>query len=207
VLVRPFSLLTTALIAISPDAGNWKEYPQPPLGFVVEFPADPVASSGCYQTVLVPSATANIFSVREDRAIYVATVVDIPAHSEEGAILLGEAESLLVQLGDVTSISISRADGDPVVYGRLIMMDCRAGRTPDLTSEMADTSRAWFRQIAGVEFGDLSRLTANLFFSDGRLYLIQAIHLPSAEDSAAALRFTNSVHFLTANSSRERSPS
>jgi hypothetical protein len=204
--VRPFSLLTTALIAISPDAGNWKEYPQPPLGFVVEFPANPVASSGCYRTALVPSATANILSVMEGRATYIATVVDVPGHSEEGSILLGEAESLLLQLGDVTSISISRTGHDPVVCGRLIMMDCRAGRTPDLTSE-ADTSRAWFRQIAGAECGDLSRLTANLFFSDGRLYLIQAIHLPSAEDSAAALRFTNSVHFLTANRSRERNPS
>jgi hypothetical protein len=205
--VRPFSLVTTALIAMSPDAGNWKPYAQPPLGFVVEFPADPIASTGRYQTALVPSATANILSVREERAIYVATVVDVPARSEEGAILLGEAESLLVQLGDVTSVSISRTDGDPVVYGRLILMDCRAGRAPDFSSEMVDTSRAWFRQIAGVECGDLSRLTANLFFSEGRLYLIQAIHLPAAEDSAAALRFTNSIHFLTANSSPERNPS
>ena len=205
--MRPFSLISTALIAISPDAGNWKVYPQPPLGFVVEFPADPIASTGRYQTALVPSATANIFSVMEERAIYVATVVDVPARSEEGAILLGEAESLLVQLGDVTSISISRTDGDPVVYGRLIMMDCRAGRASDLAGEIVETSRAWFRQIAGVECGDLSRLTANLLFSDGRLYLIEAIHPPSAEDSAAALRFTNSVHFLTANSSPERNPS
>jgi hypothetical protein len=46
--------------------------------------------------------------VKEDHAVYVATVVDLLDRKEEGAILLGEAESILSLLGDVTSISVSR---------------------------------------------------------------------------------------------------
>ena len=94
-------IVATALIASSAAAAAWKEYPQPQLGFVVEFPADPAASTGSYKTTLVPSATTHIYSVKEDQALYVATVVDLLDRKEEGATLLGEAESMMTQLGDV----------------------------------------------------------------------------------------------------------
>ena len=88
-------IISSALIASSAVAATWKEYPQPDLGFVVEFSADPAASTGNYKTALVPSAAAHIFSVKEDHALYAATVVDLLDRKEEGAILLGEAESML----------------------------------------------------------------------------------------------------------------
>src|SRR5215471_14811847 len=121
-----------ALLASVAAAASWKEYPQPQLGFVVEFPAEPAASTGNYKTTLVPSATSHIYSVKEDHALYVATVVDLLDRKEEGAILLGEAESIVTELGDVTSISVSRVEpGRAAVFGRFITIDCRSGRVPD----------------------------------------------------------------------------
>src|SRR5881396_1473638 len=101
-------MIAAVLIASSAVAAAWKEYPQPDLGFVVEFPAEPAASTGNYKTGLVASAPAHIYSLKQDDALFVATVIDLLERKEEGAILLGEAESTLSQLGDVTSISTSR---------------------------------------------------------------------------------------------------
>ena len=45
--MRPMVFVIAAvLIASSPVVAAWKEYPQPQLGFVVEFPSEPQASTG-----------------------------------------------------------------------------------------------------------------------------------------------------------------
>jgi hypothetical protein len=199
-------MIAAALIASVSAAASWKEYPQPQLGFVVEFPADPVASTGNYRTTLVPSATAHIYSLKEDHALYVATVVDLLDRKEEGAILLGEAESTVTQLGDVTSMSTSRVEpGRAAIYGRFITIDCRIGRVPDGIGQTTETVRAWFKNITGVDCPDKSRLMVNMFFNRGRLYLIHGINLPTTEDASfgpSALRFANSISFYAADGTR-----
>ena len=52
----------------------------------------------------------HIYTVKEEHALYVATVVDLLDRKEEGATLLGEAESSVKGLGDVTSNSTSRVE-------------------------------------------------------------------------------------------------
>ena len=51
-------------------AASWKEYPQPQLGFVVEFPSDPASSTGNYKTGLVQSAVAHIYSLKDDESVF-----------------------------------------------------------------------------------------------------------------------------------------
>jgi len=203
--LRIIALIAATLTACSPAAAAWKEYPQPQLGFVVEFPADPAASTGMYRTGLVPNVSAHIYSLKEDHALYVATVVDLLDRKEEGAILLGEAESMMTQLGDVTSISISRVEpGRAAIYGRFITNDCRSGRVVNQQGQTAETIRAWFKNMTGVECTDHSRLMVNMFFNRGRLYLIHGINLPTEDGSSspAALRFANSISFFAADGSR-----
>ena len=199
-------LIAAALIESTASAAAWKEYPQPQLGFVVEFPSEPGSSTGAYKTGLVTSATAHIYSVKEDHAVYVATVVDFLDRKEEGAILLGEAESILSLLGDVTSISVSRVEpGKAAIFGRFLTINCRSGRVSDQLGQTGDTARAWFKNMTGVECPDRSRLMVNMFFNRGRLYLIQGINLPTTDDAAsspAAIRFSNSVSFFAADGSR-----
>src|SRR5438094_2612969 len=151
--MRQFGLImVAALIACGSAIAAWKEYPQPQLGFVVEFPADPAAATGNYKTTLVPSASAHMYSVEDDHAVYVATVVDLLDRKEEGAILLGEAESIVTQLGDVTSISTSRVEpGRAAVYGRFITLNCRSAHVPDGLGQTAATVRTWLKNTAGVD--------------------------------------------------------
>jgi hypothetical protein len=199
-------MIAIALIASTSGAAAWKEYPQPQLGFIVEFPAVPAVAAGTYRTTLVPTATTHIYSVKEDHAAYVATVVDLLDRKEEGAILLGEAESIVTELGDVTSISTSRVEpGRAAVYGRFITIDCRSTHVPAGLGQTAESVRAWFRNVTGVDCSDRSRLMVNMFFNRGRLYLIQGINLPTTEDassSPSALRFANSISFFAADGTR-----
>ena len=199
-------IIAAALIVSIPAAAAWKEYPQPQLGFVVEFPSDPAASTGSYKTTLVPSATAHNYSVKEDHALYIASVVDLLDRKEEGAILLGEAEYMISQLGDVTSISTSRVEpGRAAVYGRFITINCRSNKVPDGIGKTIESIRTWFKNMSGIECPDRSRLMANMFFNRGRLYVIQGINLPSTEDASsgpAALRFSNSISFFAADGTR-----
>jgi hypothetical protein len=198
-------ILVTLLVSASGAAG-WKEYPQPQLGFVVEFPAEPAASTSTYRTTLVPSAPVHIYSVKEDHAVYVASVIDLLDRKEEGAILLGEAESFVTELGDVGSMSTSRVEpGRAAVYGRFITLDCRSTHIPSGLGQTVESVRAWFRSVTGVECPDRSRLMVNMFFNRGRLYMIHGLNLPSADDtpsSPSALRFANSISFFAADGSR-----
>jgi len=203
--VRPIGLVIAAVL-IAPGPASWREYPQPQLGFVVEFPADPESSTGGYRTTLVPSATTHIFSVKEDHAIYVATVVDLLDRKEEGATLLGEAESTMSQLGDVTSISSSRVEpGRAAIYGRFMTITCRSGRVTDQLGQTAATVRTWLKNATGAECPDRSTLMVNMFFNRGRMYMVVGINLPNTDDassSPAALRFANSVSFFAADGTR-----
>src|SRR5215831_14111505 len=145
-------MIAAVLIASTAAGAAWKEYPQPQLGFVVEFPAEPNVSAGTYKTTLVPSGTAHIYSVKEDHAVYVATVVDLLDRKEEGAILLGEAESIVTELGDVTSISTSRVEpGRAAVFGRFITVICRSTHVPSGLGQTVQSVRAWFKANTGVD--------------------------------------------------------
>ena len=99
-------VIVAALTACIPAVAAWKEYPQPQLAFVVEFPADPAVSTSNYRTTLVPSAAVHMYSVKEEGAVYIAAVVDLLDRKEEGATLLGEAESMVTQMGDVDRKSV-----------------------------------------------------------------------------------------------------
>ena len=204
--MRQFGLImVVALLACGSAIATWKEYPQPQLGFVVEFPADPAISTSNYRTALVPSATAHIYSLKEDYAIYVATVVDLLDHKEEGANLLGEAEFNYTMLGDVTGTTPSRVEpGRAAVWGRIVTVDCRQTKTPNQPGE-TEAARTWFKNITGLECPDRSRLTVNMFFNRGRLYLIQGMNLPTKGGSSigpSALRFANSVSFFAPDGTR-----
>src|SRR5437763_4292345 len=198
--MRVIALMIAAmLIVCEPASAAWKEYPQPQLGFVVEFPADPSNSTGAYKTTLVPSGVAHIYSVKEDKAIYIATAVDLLDRKEEGATLLGEAESMMRQLGDVTSVSASRVEpGRAAVFGRFITITCRSAHVPDLLGQTAESVRVWLKNGSGLECPDGGRLVVNMFFHRGRLYMIQGMNLPDGDAllSPAALRFANSISFF-----------
>ncbi len=204
--MRTIALMMVAVLAAaSPAAASWKEYPQPQLGFVVEFPSDPASTTGNYKTTLVPSATAHIYSVKDDESVFLATVVDLLDRKEEGATLLGEAESMVRQLGDVTSVSASRVEpGRAAVFGRFITIVCRSGHVPDLLGQTADSVRAWFKNITGAECRG-----SKPAYGQHVLPSRPALHDSGDQSSdgrhavsGPALRFANSISFFAADGTR-----
>jgi len=201
------SIIALVLVVCGSAAAAWKEYPLPQFGFVVEFPAEPTMSMGNYHTVMVRSAPVYIFSLKEDHSVYVASVVDLMDRKEEGASVLGEAEFNLSMLGDVSNSSVSRVEpGANAVWGHFVTVDCRKAKIPDQPGQ-GDAARIWFKNNTGIECVDGTRLTVNMFFNRGRLYLIHGINLPNPDDTTigpSALRFANSVSFFSADGSLQR---
>ena len=201
------SIIALALVLCGSAAAAWKEYPLPQFGFVVEFPAEPTMSTGNYRTILVRAAPVHIYSVKEDHAAYVASVVDLMDRKEEGASILGEAEFNLSMLGDVSNSSVSRVEpGANAVWGHFVTVDCRKAKIPDQPGQ-GDAARVWFKNNTGIDCLDGTRLTVNMFFHRGRLYLVHGINLPNPEDTnigPSALRFANSVSFFGADGTLQR---
>ena len=186
----------------------WKEHPYKDLGFVVEFPDEPSVSTGNYHTVLVDKATVHVYSTKQDGATFVASVVDFQDRATEGASLLIEAEFNITLLGDVAATEISRVEpGKAAVFGHFVTVDCRKDKTPDQPGQ-TEAAQRWFKQITGMDCPDKGRLTVNLLFNRGRLYLISGINNPTPDGgvalSPAALRFTNSVSLFQADGTRNR---
>ncbi len=201
------SLAAAATLIAGSAVAAWKEYPYKDLGFVVEFPDPPKETSGNYKTVLVDAAPVHIYSQHQEGALFVASVVDLQSRAGEGASLMTEAEFNLGLLGEISGNSTSRVEpGKASVFGRFITIDCQSGRVPDQPGQ-TEAAHSWYQAITGTQCPDGGRLTVNLFFNRGRLYLIQGINLPIKEDSSfgpAALRFANSISFFAADGTRNR---
>ena len=201
------SLLVVAAVLMTSitASAQWKEYPMPQLGFIVEFPAAPAASTSNYKTMLVPSAPVHVYSLREGNDLYMATVTDLLNRKEEGATLLVEAEFNLNLLGDVTGYSTSRVEpGRDAIFGHFITINCRSGKVPDQAGQ-TEAAHAWFKGLTGVECPNGARLTVNMFFNRGRLYLMHGMSIPDKDDNSFgpnALRFTNSISFYRADGTR-----
>lgn len=195
--------LTVAAASGTAEAA-WREYPHPDLGFILEFPDPPATASGNYKTVLVDAAPVRVFTLKQDFARFTASVVDLQNRKEEGAILLIEAEFNLQLLGDMTGNSISRVEpGKDAVFGHFITINCKAGKIPDQPGQ-TETAQAWFKGISGADCPNGARLTVNMFFHRGRMYLIQGMNLPHEDgnEGPLALRFANAISFYTADGKR-----
>lgn len=214
--MRTTGLISTGLIlaaaGVAMFSGTalaaWKEHPYNDLGFAVEFPNEPTISTGAYHSILVNSAPVHIYTRKEDDATFVASVVDLQDRAADGASILIEAEFNLGLLGDVSATEISRVEpGKAAVFGHFVTVDCRNDKVPDQPGQ-TEAAQKWFKAISGVDCPNKGRLTVNLLFTRGRLYLISGINNPNPDGgpalSPAALRFTNSVSLFQANGARNR---
>src|SRR5262245_32040521 len=144
------STIAIVLIVCGPAAAAWKEYPLPQFGFAVEFPAEPTKSMGNYRTVTIRSAPVHIFSVKEDHAAYVASVIELMDRKEDGASLLGEAEFNLSTLGEVGNAPVSRVGpAGNSVWGQFVTVDGRKSKIPDQPGQ-GDAARNWFKGNTGI---------------------------------------------------------
>jgi hypothetical protein len=198
-------LVATAIFCAGPALAAWAEHPYKDLGFIVEFPNPPQVANGNYKTQLVDAAPVHILSQKQDNALFIASVTDLQNRAADGASLMTEAEFNLALIGEIKGNSTSRVEpGKDAVFGRFITIDCKKGRVPDQPGQDVAANN-WFKGVTGIDCPDGSRLTVNLFFHRGRMYMINGINLPATDGPAAgpaALRFANSISFFRPDGTR-----
>jgi hypothetical protein len=173
---------------------DWNEFTTGDLGLVVEFPGEPIRSSGVYKTALVPEGTrTDIFQLRNGTGILTATVVNLPAHAREGGSLLEEAAYLMALTGSTKRMDlVSRVNfAETAFYGRWITVELKEEPTVERRGALE-----WLRAATGVEMPMGGSATASLFYARGRLYMVHGVNLPAAGTQASqAMRFAHSVNW------------
>ena len=147
------------------------------MGFGLDFPAVPKIEDGIYTVSEAEDsprskAPARIYSVTLPTAIYKLTVADFSKQPyDDGANLLGQAVDYLTNTENLRVDTSDRiGNRAAAVYGRHLTYDRKDG----------------------------GRSTMGFFFTKGKLYVIEAIILPTNSDigSPDALRFQQSLCFL-----------
>jgi hypothetical protein len=174
-IMRLSCLVFAAVLAGSlPAQAEWKEYTYADLGIAKYFPAAPKIESGTWgkgiRLPLSKLVPATILSAEDDGVLYTLTVADFSARAAESANIMGEAVSSLADKGEIVSQGLPRVDlGNESVYGVVLIVDEKKG----------------------------DRVSSEVFFNKGRLYVVQA-SAPKGSPAAASAgigRFIESVRF------------
>ena len=94
--------------AQSVSAATWIEYERPDLGYKLDFPGEPIETTGQYTSILIDGAPTHIATVKTETGVFVATVIDLFDRAEDGASLMNELEFFLRLMGDVSDVSTAR---------------------------------------------------------------------------------------------------
>ncbi len=192
--------LAFAFTLAGPANAAWQKYENEPLGYGVMFPAEPTEGTGFYRSDLAPNAPTHFAKLEDGESTFIALVIET-GRVEDGAILLGEIEYWLGHIGDIVLNSISRLNTG-MEYGRFLSIDCRDDVVPEALNQ---TVRAHyiFDIAAGLNCPNGARLTVNMFFNLGRLYVAAGMQEgANAKRSGAPGRFANSLGWIGANAER-----
>jgi len=195
---KPLTLAAFAMMLSQPASAAWQAYENEALGYSVMFPDEPgEEGSGVYRSDLAPDAPAHYTRLEQGEAVFTAVVIET-GRVEDGAIVIGEFEYWLGHFGDVVLNTVSRLNTG-MEYGRFISIDCREGVASDGPNQTLRALRI-FEDAAKIHCPEGARLTANIFFTQGRLYMIAGMQAgSSARTSGAPGRFANSLGWIGAN--------
>jgi hypothetical protein len=197
--LRPIALLTAliALFAASPAAAAWQTYSNQNLGYSVSFPGASSESAGTYKSDLIPGVPTHQARFQEGDSTLLVLTVDT-GRREDGAIIMGEFEYWLSHFGDVVVNTTLRLNVG-MEYGRFLTLDCRAGVPSDGPLQVERANRL-FQEAANLSCPTGARLSAALFFTQGRLYAIIGMQTGAdAKLSNAPVRFINSLQWIAGN--------
>lgn len=151
-------------------ASAWEEYRYPDQGVAIQFPARPQASQSTYDSVFAKGLPSMIYSAEDDHVLYKLTVVDLTASPDMGANFLNEAANRLQREGDVLFTDFPRVYQD---------------------------ARSVFGVSLVVDHTDGSRVRTSLYHHRGRLYIADAIVLPTRgdKDMTTPSRYDQTIRF------------
>ena len=202
--LRQIALMTAAvaILASGPAAAAWETYTNTTYGYSVEMPGKPTEGTGVYHSDLAPTAATHYVKLTDGNTTFIAMEIDT-GRNDVGGLLLGEYEYWLGHIGQITLSNVSRLNIG-MEYGRFIDIDCRDDFIPDDPNE-GMRARQMFKDVAGITCTNGARITANLFFNQGRLYVATAIQTgDDAKLSGTPGRFANSFDWIGANAERAK---
>jgi len=195
------TIVAVALFAAGPAAA-WETYSNEPLGYSVAFPSKPKEGTGVYHSDLAPNAPTHFVSLKDGDSSFVTMVIDT-GRPEDGAILMGEVEYWLGHIGEIAQSNVSRLNVG-MEYGRFLTVDCRDDFVVEDPAQGA-RGRQMIKDAGGIVCPNGARLTANMFFTRGRLYIAIGVQAgPDAKVSGTPVRFVNSLAWIGENEKRAR---
>jgi hypothetical protein len=165
--------LVSVAIAIStaPADAAWKSYISKDLVFSFKAPGQVEAERGTYRGAIAGPRQTIVFKSTEDNIEYKVTVMSFAQAQAEGAILLGERQYMFQQNKKILTDAFSRVGaGKDSVYGRRIVADLPMNK---------------------------GRTTGAFYFTNGKLYTLEATVLPANGNYASPDpgRFIDSIEF------------
>ena len=197
--MRLIVLMSSIIFGVmsGPAYAAWQSYENETLGYTVMFPSEPVEGTGFYRSDLAPNAPTHFAKLEDGDSSFFAIVIDT-GRTEDGAILIGEIEYWLGHIGDIALNSISRLNTG-MEYGRFLTIDCRDDVVPEGLNQTV-RARYIFETAAGLSCPNGARLTANIFFTQGKLYVAAGMQAgENAKVAGAPGRFANSLGWIGAN--------
>jgi hypothetical protein len=163
-------ILTLALIGGPASAQTWQEYIYLDRGVAIQFPAQPQATTGMHESLMVKGLPTTIYTARFDNVDYKLTIIELGNRTDAATSLLNEVFYFVMREGEVLFADFTRVYQDErSVYGTTLVVDRMDG----------------------------SRIRTSVFFSKGRLYRADAIVLPARgdKDMTVPTRFDQTIRF------------
>jgi hypothetical protein len=163
------AMAAAVVLATVPAHAEWKSYKYPEYGFGIDFPAQPTVGKGEYRGRLAGRVPATEITAKVGEVTYKATIVDFTKRLADGPTLIGEAEFLLTQDGDVVTDTSARAEAGPKAqYGRRVVTMLKDG----------------------------SKRLSEVFLAQGKLYQLDSvISAKGDQGDPEAARFQDSLIF------------
>jgi hypothetical protein len=190
------------LILSAPAEAAWQRTENQKLGYAVVFPAAPRDSTGNYKSDVIPGAPTSVSTARDGDGTYLVMVADT-GRPEDGTVIMGEFEYWLAHFGSVVVNTTLRLNVG-MEYGRFIAIDCRDNVASDGPLQVERAKRL-FQEAAQFSCPVGARLSAGLFFTQGKLYFVAGVMAgPDAKGSGNPTRFVNSLEWVGANAEHGR---
>ena len=203
--MRLLMSIAAAFVLLAPAAqaaAAWEPYTNEAVGYTVQFPGKPTEKTGVYRAELVTEGATHYATVKDGDATFTVLEIDTGL-PEEGAILMGEFEYWLAYYGDIALNTVSRLNIGGQ-YGRFITIDCRDDVVPEGPLRV-EKAHEMMEDAAGLVCPNGARMTANIFFTLGKLYAASGVQAgENAKTSNALGRFANSFGWAGANAAHTR---
>jgi hypothetical protein len=114
--MRLIVFIAAMVVGVGPAvAQSWREYTYPDQFFTVAFPGDPRTEITTYQVADDRSVKANVYSLRQDNALFKVTVAELADTGLEESAVIGHAIKMMSDGGEVKVNIPHRVNR---VYGR-----------------------------------------------------------------------------------------